>query len=72
VRRLVLGHGAGALSTAVVPAGTWQAARAGRAHALVVCTVAPGIEYDDFRLLRDVAGARERIERLAPELAELL
>jgi predicted cupin superfamily sugar epimerase len=72
VRRIMLGRGAGEVPSALVPAGTWQAARAGVEHALVVCTVAPGFEFADFRLLADAVGARERIERAAPELLTLL
>lgn len=69
VRRIVLGPGASA--TAVVPAGAWQAARAGAEYALVLCSVAPGFEYADFRMLADAPEARERIQRIAPELADL-
>jgi predicted cupin superfamily sugar epimerase len=78
VRRSVLGHGQGEVATTVVPAGAWQAARASTAspastgHALVVCTVAPGFEFADFRMLADVPGARARLERVAPELVGLL
>ncbi len=35
---------------AVVPAGHWQAARAGAGWALVSCVVAPGFEYAGFTL----------------------
>jgi predicted cupin superfamily sugar epimerase len=75
VRRTVLGHGHGEVATTVVPAGAWQAARTSPAspgHALVVCTVAPGFEFADFRMLADVPGARARLERVAPELVGLL
>ena len=71
VRRIALGHGPGAVASAVVPASAWQAARAGAGHALVVCTVAPGFEFADFRMLADERGARERIERVAPDLIAL-
>lgn len=35
---------------AVVPAGIWQAAEPEGEAVLVGCTVAPGFEFDDFRL----------------------
>jgi len=35
----------------VVPAGHWQAARAGGAYTLVGCSVGPGFEYSDFTLI---------------------
>lgn len=40
----------------VVPAGHWQAARPLGAYGLVGCTVAPGFEFSDFALVRDVPG----------------
>lgn len=43
---------AGQVPHQVVPAGHWQAARlAGTEPVLVSCVVAPGFEFDDFRLL---------------------
>ena len=72
VRRIALGRGPGAAASAVVPAGAWQAARAGAGHALLLCAVAPGFEYADFRMLAEESGAPERIARVAPDLAGLL
>lgn len=72
VRRIALGHGPGAVASAVVPAGAWQAARVGAGYALVVCTVAPGFEFADFRMIAEEERARERIERVAPDLVALL
>jgi predicted cupin superfamily sugar epimerase len=72
VRRVALGHGRGEVASAVVPAGAWQAARASSGYALVVCTVAPGFEFADFRMLAEAPGARERIASVAPELVALL
>jgi uncharacterized protein len=51
--RLLLGPepAAGQVPQALVPAGTWQAARpAGAAEVLVTCVVAPGFDFADFRL----------------------
>ena len=56
----------------VVRAGCWQAARPLGVYALVACTVAPGFEYDDFRLLADDADAPARLRKAAPDLAGLL
>ncbi|MDP9796981.1 putative cupin superfamily sugar epimerase [Catenuloplanes nepalensis] len=53
VRSLVLGVDlkAGQRPQGLVPAGTWQAAvPAGHEPALVTCIVAPGFEYEDWRL----------------------
>ncbi|GDY12718.1 cupin [Planctomycetota bacterium] len=59
VHRLGPVDDAGRTPQAVVPAGTWQAARPVGDHALVGCTVAPGFDFADFSLLQpssDVAG----------------
>lgn len=56
----------------VVPAGWWQAARPIGAYALAGCTVAPGFEFADFRLLRDDPQARAALERLGQEWRALL
>jgi predicted cupin superfamily sugar epimerase len=45
----------------VVPAGHWQAAVA-HMPALMGCTVAPGFEFADFRLVRDVPGHEAAFE----------
>jgi len=56
----------------VVPANSWQAARTTGAYTLVGCTVGPGFEFEDFRLLReDPQGvASELLQR--PQVAPLL
>jgi uncharacterized protein len=56
----------------VVPAGWWQAARPIGEYALAGCTVGPGFEYEDFRLLADDPHALVKIHALAPELARLV
>lgn len=63
---------AGATPTAIVPAGAWQATRAGAGHGLAACTVGPGFDFADFRLLGNDLAARERVTAIAPQLAELL
>jgi hypothetical protein len=73
VRRVVLGPlSESSVPTLVVPAGAWQAARATGLYALVACTVGPGFDFADFRLLAEDAAERRRIAELAPELAGLL
>lgn len=74
VRRIVLGPLSDAsVGTFVVPAGAWQAAGAtGLLQALVTCTVGPGFDFTDFRLLCEAPSARQRIVELSPELVELL
>jgi len=72
VRRVQLGPVAmGREPVAVVPAGSWQAARARGAYTLVGCTVAPGFEFADFVLLGDVPDEGARLRAKYPELAEL-
>ena len=55
---------------AVVPGGSWQMARTTGEYTLVGCTVGPGFDYDDFRLLRDMPEEADEIRRRYPELAE--
>jgi len=72
VRRVQVGPVAmGREPVAVVPAGSWQAARARGAYTLVGCTVAPGFEFADFVLLGDVSDEAARLRAKYPELAEL-
>jgi len=56
----------------VVRAGRWQAARPLGAYALAACTVAPGFEYEDFRMLADDPHARARLCEAAADLAAFL
>lgn len=55
--------------TAVIPAGSWQAARSMGEYALVGCTVGPGFEFKDFRLLRDDPKEENKLRHRFPELA---
>lgn len=59
----------GASPAFVVPAGWWQAARSMGEYSLVGCTVGPGFEFEDFRLLADLP-AYERPP--APDLPDFL
>ncbi|MCA9286775.1 MAG: cupin domain-containing protein [Phycisphaerales bacterium] len=72
-RVATLGRAAeGGNPTTVVPAGHWQAARADGAYSLVTCTVGPGFDFADFRLLADDPEACERLRRDWPHHADLL
>jgi hypothetical protein len=51
----------------VVPAACWQAVRCTGEYTLAGCTVAPGFEFSDFRLLRDVPELAERLRASFPE-----
>jgi uncharacterized protein len=55
-----------------IRAGAWQAARPLGEYALVGCTVGPGFEYADFRLLADVAEQAAIVRASWPELSELI
>jgi predicted cupin superfamily sugar epimerase len=51
----------------VIPAGAWQAARPLGAYTLAGCSVGPGFEFDDFRLVADLAGHEDAfLEVLQP------
>ncbi|MDX2306942.1 MAG: cupin domain-containing protein [Hyphomicrobium sp.] len=54
-RDIIVGHNlqAGQRPQAVVPAGWWQQAESLGAWTLVGCTVAPGFQFEGFRLARD-------------------
>jgi predicted cupin superfamily sugar epimerase len=55
-----------------IPAGHWQAARPLSCYALVGCTVGPGFDFFDFRLLSDDPGLATRLRTNFPDLAALL
>jgi predicted cupin superfamily sugar epimerase len=57
----------GAAPVATIPAGHWQTARTLGAYTLVGCTVGPGFEFEDFKLLSDDPDAEERLRRLMGE-----
>jgi hypothetical protein len=67
-----LGAGEDALPAHVVPAASWQAARALGPYALVTCAVAPGFEFEDFTLLADQEPAKEALLSRHPAERELL
>jgi uncharacterized protein len=55
-----------------VRANDWQAAQVTNGYALVGCTVAPGFEFADFRLLADDTELSARIRARWPEAAALI
>jgi hypothetical protein len=72
LQRVLLGPlDAGAVPVAVVPSDAWQAARPVGDHALVACDVAPGFDFEDFTLLREVPDERDALFLRHPSLREL-
>lgn len=69
-----LGPFRGRLATPVrtIPAGHWQAARPLGGYALVGCTVAPGFDFADFRLLADDPGFAALVRSRWPDVAALI
>lgn len=68
-RSEVLGPvGAASVPVRVVPAGCWQAVRCAGEYTLAGCTVAPGFEFSDFRLLRETPDLAARLKASFPEL----
>jgi uncharacterized protein len=62
----------GAAPVSVVPAGCWQAARPLGGYALLGCTVAPGFEFADFRLVCDLPEQAGHFDERLRELRMLL
>jgi hypothetical protein len=67
---LVNGTGQGPVHT--IPAGAWQAARPLGAYTLVGCTVGPGFDFADFRMLADDAALADAVRRAWPMVASLV
>ncbi len=57
---------------AAIPAGCWQGARTTGEYTLVGCTVAPGFDFSDFRLLRNDPEEAKKIKSRFPGLAMLI
>ena len=64
--------GEGGAPVHTVAAGYWQAARSLGPYVLVGCTVAPGFDFADFRLLADDPARATRVSGWRPEAALLL
>lgn len=56
----------------VVPADHWQSARTTGSYTLVGCTVGPGFDFEDFRLLRTDPARSEHFLALQPDLSHLV
>jgi predicted cupin superfamily sugar epimerase len=56
------------LPVRTVPAGCWQAVRCTGEYTLAGCTVAPGFEFSDFRLLREFPEQAARVAQVFPQL----
>jgi len=70
---LLLGPEVGsAHAVQVIRAGYWQAACSTGQYTLVACTVAPGFEYQDYRLFEAGSAEAEEVQRRFPELAGFL
>ena len=65
-------RGAAAAPVRVIPAGWWQAARTTGAYTLVSCAVAPGFDFADFVLLRDLPDVAELLKTRHPALADFV
>ena len=73
VTRQTLGPvGPGSEPVRVVAAHIWQAARSTGAFTLVGCTVAPGFEFADFRMLRDSSDLPARVREGHPAAAPFI
>jgi predicted cupin superfamily sugar epimerase len=55
-----------------IPAGAWQAARSLGDYTLVGCSVGPGFEFADFRLLAADPALVDAVQRTWPALASLV
>jgi uncharacterized protein len=55
-----------------IGAGNWQAARPLGDYALLGCTVGPGFDFADFRLLEDDHGRAAALRAALPDLAALI
>lgn len=58
--------------TAIIPAGTWQAARSLGEYSLVGCSVGPGFEFADFNFVSDMPGHEDHFTDAMNPLRELL
>lgn len=73
IRRELLGPvSAQARPVWTVPAGCWQAARPAGTFTLAGCSVGPGFEFDEFRLMADSDDVASALRVRDPELARLI
>ena len=62
----------GGAPVCAIEAGHWQAARRLGAYVLVGCTVGPGFDFADFRMLADEPERAAEARAKWPDLAELI
>jgi predicted cupin superfamily sugar epimerase len=55
-----------------IPAGAWQAARSLGDYTLVGCSVGPGFDFADFRLLSDDPALAAAVQDAWPQVASLV
>jgi predicted cupin superfamily sugar epimerase len=72
VRRVLAPPAAEIEPAAVIPAGTWQAARSLGAYSLVGCSVGPGFEFADFSFVLNTPGHADHFTEGMRPLRELL
>jgi predicted cupin superfamily sugar epimerase len=70
--RLGPADGTGQLPVHTIPAGAWQAAQPAGSYTLVGCTVGPGFDFADFRMLADDATLADVVRRTWPMVASLV
>ena len=71
--QIQLGYSASTFAFAhAIAAGHWQAAVALNGACLAGCTVAPGFEFADFRMVRDVAGHQSAFQGVMQGFKHLL
>ena len=70
--RLGVVDGTGQLPVRTIAAGSWQAAQPLGAYTLVGCTVGPGLEFADFRMLVDDRALGDVVRRAWAMLASLV
>ena len=63
---------AGGQPLGVVPRSWWQAAESTGPYTLVSCVVAPGFEFEDFRLLRDLQDEAAALGARFPDLSPFI
>ena len=72
-KSMLLGpEGSGGDAVQVIPAGCWQAAITTGEYTLAGCTVAPGFEYRDFKVMPPDSDDSAEIRRRFPELEEYI
>ena len=72
VQRQLTRVGADGAPVHTVAARNWQAARSLGSYTLVGCTVAPGFDFNDFRMLADDRALSAKVREEWPEVASLI